>query len=155
MVGRRRPARPRLAGVLAIVTTALLAACSGSEGAGGPAPTPAAPVDGRLTIRAVDFRFEPPSILVEQGQEVTILLENGGRILHDFKIDGLEADVLAAESSGPLSGEEGELFIGADSGDSATLRFVPQASGVFTFYCTIDGHRQLGMEGTITVEAGP
>jgi uncharacterized cupredoxin-like copper-binding protein len=135
----------------ALLLLLLTAACSTGEGAGGPTATPAAPVDGRLTVRASEWGFEPSSIVVERGQAVTIVLQNDGRILHDLKLDDLDAEVLESRSSGPLEADPGELFVGADSGKEGTLVFRPLEAGSYTFYCTVQGHRAFGMEGTLTV----
>ena len=81
-----------------------------------------------------------------------IVLQNEGQVLHNLKIDALDAELRESRSSGPLSADEGELFVGAEAGDEGTLAFVPQESGTFVFYCTIRGHRQLGMEGALTVQ---
>jgi len=135
----------------ALLGLALLAAC-GLSGPGGPTPTPAAPVDGVLAVIASEWRYQPSRILLRQGEQVRIEFRNDGAILHDFKIEDLSADGVQSESSGPLSGKEGELFTGADPGKEGTLVFTPTETGAFTYYCTIPQHRQLGMKGTIVVE---
>jgi len=82
---------------------------------------------------------------------VRIEFENGGRSIHNLKIDGLEASDVQSQSTGAIKGEEGQLFVGAAKGDAGTLQFTPQATGTFTYYCGIPRHRSLGMEGTLTV----
>lgn len=131
---------------------ALLAACGGSQQASGPTPTPASPEHGVLSVHAAEWRFQPSRIVLHQGEQVRIELHNDGQILHDFKIEKLEADVAESNSTGPLSAGKGELFVGADSGKDGTLVFTPKQAGAFTFYCTVPRHRQLGMKGTIIVE---
>ena len=131
---------------------ALLAACGGSSGPAGPTPTPATPVDGAITVRAFEFGFEPSAIALQQGEQVTLVLDNQGAILHDFKVEDLAADVIESRSSGPLSADEGSLFVGADDHDQGTLVFVPLKPGTYTFHCTLEGHQQLGMEGALFVE---
>ena len=131
--------------VLFLFLTLVLAACGG----GSPRRpdvtlTPVAPVDDVLTVRAFEWGFEPGAIALRQGEEVRIVLVNDGKILHNWKVEGLEADVIEA-------GDADELFVEAAEGEEGTLVFVPQASGSFTFYCTISGHRRLGMEGHLTV----
>lgn len=137
---------------LLLLPVLLVAACGEGSAADSP-PTPVAPTDGALTVRAFEWGFEPQALLLPRGEQVRIVLENEGAILHDFKVEGgLAADVIESRSSGPLSGEEGQLFVGAEAGQQGTLVFIPQGSGTFTFYCTIQGHRELGMEGVLTVE---
>lgn len=136
-----------------LLLTALGAACGGDGDAGGPPPTPAAPLDGELTVSAFEWGFEPQAIALAQGEEVRIVLQNDGSILHNFKVEEqLSANVISSESTGPLSADEDELFVGADGGQRGVLVFVPQGPGTFVFYCTIQNHRQLGMEGVLVVE---
>lgn len=111
-----------------------------------------APVGGVLTVAAFEWGYEPDAIALRRGEQVRIVLENEGITLHDFKVEGLEADVIESRSSGALSGGEGQVFVGVEVGQRGVLVFIPQESGTFTFYCTIEGHREQGMEGTLTVE---
>lgn len=138
----------------AFVSVALLgsviAACGG--GSSGPPSTPVGPTNGVLRVHAAEWRFDPSLIVLRRGEQVRIELQNEGQILHDLKIDALRADVAASNSTGPLSGGPGELFVGADAGKGGTLVFTPRETGSFTLYCTIPRHRELGMTGTIFVQ---
>ncbi|MEJ7837807.1 MAG: c-type cytochrome [Thermomicrobiales bacterium] len=65
----------------------------------------------------------------------TISVNNPGVVLHDFVVD--------------------ELTIDQDlTGGAQTTITIPEdaAPGTYTFYCSVPGHRQAGMEGTITIE---
>lgn len=146
---------PRLApAVLALVlSAALLASCGGSDNEPeGPVATPVAPANGELAIRASEWSFEPPSIVLTQSEQVRFVLQNDGDILHDLKIRDMPVDSVSSNSSGPLEAKKGEAFVSADSGDSGTLEFVPSQPGTYEFYCTIGSHERLGMHGTITVQ---
>ena len=133
------------AAALFLLLTLALAGCGdGSPRRPDVTLTPVAPVDGVLTVRAFEWGFEPGAITLRQGEEVRIVLVNDGKILHNLKVDDLAVDVTGA-------GDADGLFVGAEKGEEGTLVFVPQASGSFTFYCAISGHRRLGMEGTLTV----
>ncbi|MGB2696201.1 MAG: cupredoxin domain-containing protein [Dehalococcoidia bacterium] len=139
------------AGVALVVATLALMACSDGGEPGLP-PTPVAPVDGTLTLRAFEWGFEPESIILQEGQEVRIEFKNDGELLHDFKIEPIEAEVLEPTSTGGLEADRDDLFIGVDSGDGGTLAFVPKQTGTFAFWCTINDHRGRGMEGTLIIE---
>jgi uncharacterized cupredoxin-like copper-binding protein len=152
MVGRAGPALA----VLALALAALAAACGGGGGGESAAPvTPVAPTDGVLNVRAFEWGFEPTALLLTQDETVTIQLQNDGRVLHNFKVADMPADVLVSDSTGPLSADEGEVFVGAEGGVLGIMELVPLEAGTYTFYCTIAGHRELGMEGTLTVESAP
>ena len=148
----RLPARRRLCAVgpALVCVAVLLAACGG--GGSSSQSTPVAPIDGELAVEGFEWGFGPPSIVLRQGDEVTFRFENTGTILHNLRIDGLDAEGVASESTGPLQGGEGELFVGAEAGQRGTLTFTPLAAGTYTYYCTVSGHRNLGMEGVLTVE---
>lgn len=130
----------------------LLVACGAAAGrpAGTPLP-PATPEDGVLSVGAFEWGFAPEAIVLMQGEEVRVDFENQGEVIHNFRIDELAAEGIESESTGSQSADEGELFVGANAGDTGTLVFTPRESGTFDFYCTIQGHRSLGMEGTLTV----
>ena len=69
--------------------------------------------------------------------EVTVEFNNPQSLTHD----------VAIESS---SGEEvGKTELIADGSDSTTVDLKP---GTYTFYCSVPGHREAGMEGTLTVK---
>lgn len=116
---------------LPLVFAAVLAGC-GDSSADGDAP-PVADGARRITVASRSFAFEPEEITIEAGEDVAIVLTSDD-ILHDFVIDELDLRIKATKSS---SGEGG-------------LRV--DEAGTYTFYCSIPGHRNAGMEGTLVVE---
>ena len=138
--------------ILLSVILVLGAACGGGDEAPTVTPTPVVAAGGLLTLQAFDFGYDPSVILVQEGERVEIVLENGSSTLHNWKVDDLPAEAVESISSGALSADDGELFVGAKPDDMGSLSFVPRQTGSFVFYCTIRGHRSLGMEGTIVVE---
>lgn len=112
---------------------------SGMDGTmgGGMGHDESSPVaDGarRIEVTATSFEFEPDEITVTAGEDVAIVLTSED-ILHDFTIDELDAHVAAD----------------ADETSEGGLR--ADEPGRYTFYCTVAGHRDAGMEGTLIVEA--
>lgn len=100
----------------------------------------AAQVPAELTVVATDLKFNPPTIQAKVGQTVKIALQNKGMIEHDIAFPTLKADK-------PASG----LKVLAKPGQTATLEFTPTAAGTFEYICTIPGHKEAGMKGTINV----
>ena len=138
--------------LMALALALVVAACGGEGRAPATPPTPVVPVDGTLMVRAFEWGFEPQAIALRQGEEIRIVLENEGSTLHNLKVDDIDVEIGESRSTGPLSGDEGELFVGAEAGQHGTLTLVPREAGTFTFYCSIRGHRELGMEGTLIIE---
>lgn len=69
--------------------------------------------------------------------EVTVNFTNPSATPHDVRIED--------EGKKDVGGTE----IISESSESATIDLKP---GEYTFYCSVPGHRQGGMEGTLTVE---
>jgi plastocyanin len=69
--------------------------------------------------------------------KVTVDFENPQALTHDVAIES-------------ASGEEvGATELIAEGSDSTTVDLKP---GTYHFYCTVPGHREAGMEGTLTVK---
>ena len=99
----------------------------GGGGGGGETISLAAPEDGSLV-------FEPSELSAAAG-DVTIEFDNPSTNPHAVAIEGNGVD------------ETGETVTGDSTSLTATLE-----AGEYTFYCPVGGHRQAGMEGTLTVE---
>lgn len=78
-----------------------------------------------------------PELVVNQGDTVRITIINGDAVLHDFKLD--EFNVY----SGQLLSDE----------QTVTMEFVANQAGDFTYYCSVPGHREIGMHGLLRVIA--
>jgi plastocyanin len=68
--------------------------------------------------------------------EVTIDFDNPSPITHDVAIEKDGKEIAASE-------------LIAEGKDSVTAELEP---GAYTFFCTVPGHAEAGMEGTLTVE---
>jgi uncharacterized cupredoxin-like copper-binding protein len=100
-------------------------------GAGGSAST--------LTFEADpggNLAYTATSATAKAGK-VTVEFDNPQSLTHDVQIE---------DSSGK---EVGGTELIADGSDSATVDLEP---GTYTFYCSVPGHREAGMEGTLTVK---
>ena len=87
-----------------------------------------------VTVEMVDIDFNPNEFTIPANTDVTVTLPNEGASVHNFHIDAL--DVHSADIPG---GETGEVTINAEPGE-------------YEYYCSIPGHRDAGMFGTLTVE---
>lgn len=76
-----------------------------------------------------------PDLVVNLGDTVRLTVINGDPVLHDLTIDEFGV------STGELVEDE----------QTVTLEFIADQPGNFNYYCSIPGHRQIGMEGLIQV----
>ena len=98
------------------------------------APEPAAGPQ-RLRVSLREFAFDPSEIEVRADAPVDLRLRNVGRIEHNWTLvagDGREISYVLLEP-------------GLRGRDRFTL-----ASGTYDLLCTIEGHAEAGMRGTVT-----
>jgi plastocyanin len=99
----------------------------GGGGGGGTTLELAADPGGALA-------FDQTELTAPAG-EVTIHLTNEAQIPHNVEVEGNGVE------------EVSDTVTGADTSLSVTLE-----PGEYVFYCAVPGHREGGMEGTLTVE---
>lgn len=93
---------------------------------------------------SLEFEADPEGALAYTTTEATA---KAGTVTVDFNNpQGLTHDVAIESSSGE---EAGKTELIAEGSDSTTVNLKP---GTYTFYCTVPGHREAGMEGTLTVK---
>lgn len=139
----------------------LIVACGGGDDQDTPAAADATGPQA-VTIQAEDIRFEPMEIRVKAGTSIELTLVNTGALEHDFTAPGLNAtdDIVephghgdGEQSGGHMMGdmEPGTVHLAAAGGEEAHVEFTARP-GTISFYCSVPGHKEAGMTGTIVVE---
>lgn len=90
-----------------------------------------------LQVQESEFKIQLPAAKSLQHGNYTFTVHNAGKIPHDLAIQGPG-----------LSGTTKTALISA--GGNATLKVTLQA-GSYTLWCTVTGHRALGMVAKLTV----
>jgi plastocyanin len=112
---------------------------SSSEAGGGAA-------EGKSTgsAAAVAFEADPGGGLAFTSDSATA---KAGKVTIDFtNPQPIPHDVAIEDAGGETIGETETISEGSDS---AVVDLKP---GKYTFYCSVPGHREAGMEGTLTVK---
>lgn len=149
----------KLASLLVLVLAAIaLVACGSSsneeskeEASGAAAPAQEAESEaggekaaGGGSASTLKLEVDPNGQLAYTTPKVTA---KAGEVTVDFtNPQPLEHDVAFEDSSGETVGKT-ELV--AEGSDSTSVDLKP---GTYTFYCTVPGHREAGMEGTLVVK---
>lgn len=96
----------------------------------------------RIEVELTEFSITPSAITVTAGEPVTFVVSNTGGAPHNlaFVLEGQGIEFVLFESN--LQGGETR---------EATVTF--DTPGEWVMYCPVGSHRQLGMEGTLTVQA--
>ena len=129
---------------LPLALLALLAAGCGSSGGGDSTSTKAttgATNSGQTIQLAADpngaLKFTATRLTAQAGQ-VTLAMKNPSGTPHSIAVEGNGVDKDSPQSS-------------VVNGQTATVT-VALKPGTYSFYCPVDGHRQAGMKGTLTVK---
>ncbi|MBT2668916.1 cupredoxin domain-containing protein [Bacillus sp. ISL-4] len=102
-----------------------------------------------LEIKAIDFRYEPGNISINQGEEYEFTLKNDGKDEHDINI--VSRDEFYKNNNAENFHREGNFHIYAKAGESVSAKINSLPAGNYIFYCTIPGHKEAGMIGEIKV----
>jgi plastocyanin len=105
----------------------------GSEGEQDTPPSQAIPDADEITIEMTEMAFDPATIEVTAGESVNLVVTNRGEVFHDLTIDALD------------------LQIGVDPGQTATAGLEVDEPGEYEYHCSVPGHTEAGMQGTLTV----
>ena len=120
----------------------------------------AAPQTGtEINVTATDFAYAPSSITIPAGEPVTLKLTNNGAVEHDYVIEKINVTDVSASESMPAEHHqmgdmpEYDLHFYAKAGETATLQFTALEPGTYEVFCSIKGHKEAGMIGTLVVAA--
>jgi len=116
--------------------------------AAGTTSAPAAPQQGGGEAEALDVSspadgglvFQPNGLSAKPGN-VAVTYDNPSPVPHSIAV---------ATANGNVLGEVQPFTNGKQTVDLTNL-----APGKYTFYCTVPGHREAGMQGSLTVLGGP
>lgn len=139
---REHPRRSRRTGrpLCLLAGTLLLAAGCGSATQGGtatgygapPATTPSPSSAAReIEVELDSYYFDPATLSLKQGEEVTLKLVNESQAPHTFTVGALGVDVMVP------------------AGATKTVTVKPERSGQFPLVCRY--HKDMGMQGKVVV----
>jgi plastocyanin len=128
-----------------------LAGCgaSGGQAAGGNLAGKASATNGgsaaaarsvvkSIEVKETEYKLNPAKITLNKPGAYVFKAENTGSTTHALEIEGKGVE---EETKDLAAGRSAELKV--------TLK-----GGRYEIYCPVDGHRQQGMEGTVTVKQG-
>jgi plastocyanin len=127
-----------LLAILALACTGFLVACGDDDDGGSGSSSSDGGDTGGLTVTADESgtpAWDPTELTAKAGK-VTVTLDNPSPVAHDIEIEGEGIE------------ERSELI--TDGTTSVTVDNLKP--GEYEFYCTVPGHKEAGMEGTLTVE---
>jgi nitrite reductase (NO-forming) len=111
-------------------------------------------VDRTINVVMTEFAYEPAEIVVALGETVRLVLTNEGGVLHDITSDGFHGVLHTAEGTDHDHAQpDGGFHAAAEVGLQAELIFTAEEVGEFDLFCSVPGHRDLGMTAVLLVTA--
>jgi len=125
-----------LPGIVVLILVA--AACTGGdEDGGGATGAEAAGASTTFTVVLTEFAIDPGLIHAPAGQTLTFRARNDGTAPHTFAVDTGEGVIQTRELA---------------NGDTETLEVPALQAGEYKVYCTVPGHVEAGMIGSLVVD---
>lgn len=112
-----------------------------------------------VSLTATDIAYDVTQMAVPVNQPVRLTLANDGVLEHDFTI----REIAVEGVHGPAESEADDHAMSEDvhdlalhvaapaNGGQAVLEFTPTEAGEYEYYCTVSGHKEAGMVGTLVV----
>lgn len=133
-------------GAAALVLSVVAVVMAGGDSPAA-APGGASGVSDSLSVSATDFAFDPADVTVAAGTEVPVELVNDGAVEHNWTVLSEEIASEADFDEGLVLAEVPTLAAGESGSGSVTLD-----AGTYQVICTIAGHFDAGMAGSVTVQ---
>ncbi len=118
----------------------------------------AAPKDALYLVEMTSFAYTPQVLEVDAGEVLEIAVQNVEPLLHDFTIDQIDADVHISYLGGTgehahaeASAQDADVHFALTEPGTGVVHLNIHEPGRYVFYCTVPGHREAGMEGTLIV----
>ena len=106
-----------------------------------------------VRIELSEFAFTPKEITLEAGQPYILEVVNVGTVKHEFTAGAFFQTVATRKAETAETEVKVPFFTEIEvlAGKSADLYMIPLIPGTYELVCEIEGHREAGMFGTITV----
>jgi uncharacterized cupredoxin-like copper-binding protein len=124
---------------MGVLLALALATCGDDEKSTTTDTQPADTAAESIAVSETEFAIDPANPRIDTPGSVKFEVKNDGKTVHALEIEA---------PGGEIETEE------IQPGDSATLTANLDKAGRFEWYCPVGNHRELGMEGTVTVAAG-
>ncbi|MCB1955957.1 MAG: hypothetical protein KDG55_09785 [Rhodocyclaceae bacterium] len=106
-----------------------------------------------IELTLEDHSYDPPDLVLERNKPYILRLRNVGRVSHDMVggsfFSGVAIKMAQNDAGRVVTPVLKSVFVKRDQ--QMELWLVPIRAGRYSFFCSIDDHRQLGMEGEITI----
>lgn len=100
-----------------------------------------------------DHSYSPPDLVLERNKPYILKLRNLGRVSHDMVggsfFSGVAIKMAQNDAGRIVTPVLKSVYV--KSGQQMEMWLVPIRAGRYNFFCSISDHREMGMEGEITI----
>jgi uncharacterized cupredoxin-like copper-binding protein len=111
--------------------------------------------DTKSTVRIElgEMFFKPKSVTLDAGKPYVLELVNTGKVKHEFAAGQFFRSAAVRKLESSVSEVKVSVLTEVEvfAGETVEVFVIPVLPGTFEMLCEIEGHREAGMEGTITV----
>jgi uncharacterized cupredoxin-like copper-binding protein len=106
-----------------------------------------------VTVTMTEYAFAPSAIALKSGVPTKLVLRNDGKEPHYFVAEKFFRTIATRKIQGSDGEEKAPYFTAVEvyAGKSLEWFLVPTEKGTFDVICTVKGHAEHGMKGTIQV----
>ncbi|TQR20772.1 plastocyanin/azurin family copper-binding protein [Psychrobacillus vulpis] len=104
-----------------------------------------------ISIQAEKMKYSLSNIEVKKDQQVTLILENLDPVEHDIEFNTTFYETKNGSQHKNHSNKD-FIHLHAQPQTSSKQSFVMTKSGIYEYYCTIAGHKELGIVGRVIVK---
>ena len=109
-----------------------------------------------VTVEMDEHSYDPETLIFRVGQPYRLVLKNDGEKKHYFTAPAFYQAIATRKVQANGMGEIKAPYVLAlemmAKGGQLDLYFVPVTKGTYPVYCTIDDHREQGMDGKIIIQ---
>jgi len=109
-----------------------------------------------VAVTLADISFTPSTLRAERDSLVELNLTNNGKLDHDFTIEKIDVDQATRRDGEVPAGHEHmdqyAVHVALRPGQTARLRLHLHEPGTYSFFCTVPGHRDAGMRGSLVID---
>jgi uncharacterized cupredoxin-like copper-binding protein len=139
---------------LIVLPLLLLTACGGNTGSAGESQS-GNPTDEvaaqQISLVAKDILYDKNELEGVVGQPIEVQFSNEGALAHDFTITEIPLREEAGADDHDAHGAEADVHLHLEAGESGSISFTPTEAGTYSYECTVPGHKEAGMIGTLNV----
>jgi uncharacterized cupredoxin-like copper-binding protein len=110
----------------------------------------------QVVIKAFDIGYDTQTITIKAGEPVRLVFTNDGVLEHDFVIEKIALEQKSEHSSGHSThgaeSMDADLHVSVAPDGSSYIDFTVLEPGTYEYFCSVEGHKEAGMHGTLIVE---